>query len=67
MDLSPEEEEAVERLSYALVTKIVLGPVFGVMARARLQVFYGGRTADCAVTPREVRPETSRIESEQVI
>ena len=33
MDLSPEEEEAVERLSYSLVAKVLLGPISEAMAR----------------------------------
>jgi hypothetical protein len=33
MDLSPEEEEAVERLSYSLVVKLLLGPISEAMAR----------------------------------
>ena len=33
MDLSPEEEEAVERLSYSLVAKLLLDPISDAMAR----------------------------------
>jgi glutamyl-tRNA reductase len=33
MNLSPEEEEAVERLSYSLVAKLLLGPISEIMAR----------------------------------
>ena len=43
MDLSPEEEEAIERLSYALVAKLLLGPISEVMARAEVRVSHRGR------------------------
>ena len=33
MNLSPEEEEAVERLSYSLVVKLLLGPISEAIAR----------------------------------
>ena len=37
MNLSPEEEQAIERLSYSLVAKLFLGPISEVMARAKDQ------------------------------
>jgi glutamyl-tRNA reductase len=43
MDLSLEEEEAIERLSCALVTKLLLGPISEVMARAEVRVSHRGR------------------------
>jgi hypothetical protein len=33
MDLSPKEEESVERLSYSIVAKILTGPISEAMAR----------------------------------
>ena len=33
MDLSPEEEESVERLSHSLVAKLLLGPISEAIAR----------------------------------
>ena len=33
MDLSPEVEASVERLSYSLVAKLLLGPISEAMAR----------------------------------
>jgi len=35
MYLSPEEEQAIERLSYSLVAKLLLGPISEVVARAK--------------------------------
>jgi glutamyl-tRNA reductase len=36
MDLSPEEEEAIERLSHSLVAKLLPGPISEVMVRAEI-------------------------------
>jgi hypothetical protein len=33
MDLSADEEEAIERFSYSLVAKLLLGPISEVMGR----------------------------------
>jgi hypothetical protein len=33
MDLSADEEEAIERFSYSLVAKLLLGPICEVMGR----------------------------------
>jgi glutamyl-tRNA reductase len=33
MDLSSEEEEVIERFSYSLVAKLLIGPISKVMAR----------------------------------
>ncbi len=50
MELSPEEEEAIERLSYSLVAKLLLGPISEVMARAEIQASHRGRGVDRAVS-----------------
>ena len=46
--LSPEEEQAIDRLSYSLVAKLLLGPISEVMARAEIQVSYRGQGVDGA-------------------
>lgn len=50
INFSPEEENTVERLSYSLVTKIFLDPVFEVMVRAELQALYRRRDVDSLVS-----------------
>lgn len=40
MDLSPEEEQAIERMSYFLVANLLLGPISKVVARAEIQASY---------------------------
>lgn len=53
MDLSPEEEEDIERLGYSLVNKIVLGPISEAMACVEFRVFYGGRSVDQVLSTSE--------------
>ena len=48
--LSPEEEQAIERLSYSLVAKLLLGPISEVMARAEIQGSYRGQGVPHAVS-----------------
>ncbi len=43
VDLSPEEEEAIERLSRLLVGKVLHGPISRVMARAEVEISSGNR------------------------
>ena len=50
MDLSPEEEEAIERLSYSLVTKLLVGPISEALTRAEIQVSHKERGVDRAVS-----------------
>ena len=50
MDLSPEEEEAVERLSYSLVAKILLGPISEAIVRPKMRTFPRGRGVDRVVS-----------------
>lgn len=40
LNLSPDEEEAIERLSYSLVARLLLGPISEVMACAEPQTRY---------------------------
>ena len=53
MDLSPEEEEAIERLSHSLVAKLLLGPISEVMMRAEIRASHRGRGADREVSTSE--------------
>jgi glutamyl-tRNA reductase len=53
MDLSPEEEETIERLSQLLVAKLLLGPISEVMMRAEIRASYRGRGADREVSTSE--------------
>jgi hypothetical protein len=47
MELSPKEEEAIERLSYSLVTKLLLGPISEVvLACAGMRASHGGLGVD---------------------
>jgi glutamyl-tRNA reductase len=50
MYLSPEEEQAIERLSYSLVAKLLLGPISEVVARAGIQGSCREQGADRAVS-----------------
>jgi hypothetical protein len=43
IDLSPEEEEVIERLSRSLVDKLLHGPISTVIARAEVGISFGGR------------------------
>jgi glutamyl-tRNA reductase len=43
VDLSPEEEEAVERMSRSLVGRLLHGPISNVMARAEVEISSGDR------------------------
>ena len=53
VDLSPEEEEAIERLSHSLVAKLLLGPISEVMMRAEIRASHRGRGADREVSTSE--------------
>jgi hypothetical protein len=53
MDLSPEEEEAIERLSHLLVAKLLLGPISEVMMRAEIRGSHRGQGADREVSTSE--------------
>ena len=53
MDLSPEEEEAVKRLSYSLMAKVLLGPIFEVMTRAELRTSHRERGIERTVARSE--------------
>lgn len=67
MDLSPKEEEAIERLSYSLVARLLLGPISQVMACVEIQASYRGRGVECAVSTGEARPERQRTRKEQMV
>ena len=43
IDLSPDEEEVIERLSHSLVGKLLHGPISKVMARVEGEISFGGR------------------------
>jgi len=51
IDLSPQEEEDIERLSYSLVAKLLLGPISEAMAHVKIRVSQGegGQGGDRAV------------------
>jgi hypothetical protein len=51
VDLSPEEEEAVELMSRSLVGRLLHGPISRVMARAEAEISFKHRTS----------PETSYV------
>jgi hypothetical protein len=55
MDLSPEEEQAIERLSYSLVAKLLLGPISEVMAHTedKIRAAHRGRGVDRVVSMSE--------------
>jgi hypothetical protein len=57
MNLSPEEEEAVERLSYSLVAKILLGPISEAIAGPKIRILPRGQGVDRVVSMSEARPE----------
>lgn len=38
MDLSPEEEQGIEQLSYSLVAKLLLGPISEVMVNTSMRL-----------------------------
>ncbi len=58
MELSPEEEEAVEQLSYSLVAKLLLGPISEVVvACAGMRASHGGRGIDRTRSTGEASPE----------
>lgn len=67
MDLSPEEEEVIERLSYSLVAKLFLGPISEVMVRAEIRIFRKGHEVDRSVPINKARRERSCTRNEQVI
>ena len=50
MYLSPEEEQAIERLSYSLVAKLLLGPISEVVARTGIQSSCREQGVDRAVS-----------------
>ena len=56
MDLSPKEEEDIERLGYSLVERIVLGPISEVMVCVEIRVSQGGLGVDRALSASEAPP-----------
>jgi glutamyl-tRNA reductase len=58
INLSPEEEEAIERLSRSLVDKLLFGPSSSVMARAEAEISFGD---DEACVKREFDVENNRV------
>jgi hypothetical protein len=56
MDLSPKEEEDIERLGYSLVDSIVLGPISAAMACVEFRGSYGGLGVDRALSTSEAPP-----------
>jgi hypothetical protein len=56
MDLSPKEEEDIERLGYSLVERIVLGPISEAMVCLEIRVSQGGRGVDRALSASEAPP-----------
>ena len=67
MDLSPEEEEVIERLSYSLVTKLLLGPISEIMVRAEIRIFHKGHGVDRNVSTSKAHRERSCTRNEQMI
>ena len=67
VDLSPDEEEVIERLSRSLVGKLLHGPISKVMARAEVEISFGGRRhseAPCGLEGHGDEPprsETDRV------
>lgn len=59
MNLSPEEEESIERLSCSLVAKLLLGPISEVMVRAEIRVFHKGHDVDRSVSMNKAHRERS--------
>lgn len=57
LDLSPEEEEAIERLSYSLVAGLLLGPISEITARTKVRTSHKERSVDRAPNPNGV-PES---------
>ena len=56
VDLSPEEEEVIERLSRSLVGKLLHGPISRVMASAEVELSFGWPTkSGDIVTSRKAR------------
>jgi hypothetical protein len=41
LELSPQEEQDIERLGYSLVAKLLLGPISEVMARVEIRASQG--------------------------
>jgi hypothetical protein len=56
MDLSPKEEEDIERLGYSLVDRIVLGPISRAMVCVEVRVSQGGRGVVRALSASEAPP-----------
>ena len=62
IDLWPEEEEVIERLSRSLVGRLLHGPISKVMARAEAEISFEGRRdpeASCGLGRHGGRSESS--------
>jgi hypothetical protein len=70
IDLSPEEEEVIERLSRSLVGRLLRGPISKVMARAEAEISFEGRRdpeASCGLERHGGRAESSRPRTDHQI
>jgi len=56
VDLSPEEEEDIERLGYSLVDRIVLGPISEALVCVEIRVSHGGLGDGRALPASETPP-----------
>jgi hypothetical protein len=66
VDLSPEKEEVIERLSRSLVGELLHGPISKVMARVEGEISFGGRRgaeAPCGLEGRGDEPPMSETAS----
>jgi glutamyl-tRNA reductase len=59
VDLSPEEEEAVELMSRSLVGRLLHGPISRVMARAEVEISSADRRVPVASCGLQRRPAPS--------
>ena len=57
LNLSPEEEESVERLSYSLVARLLLGPISEAIVRPEIRTFPRGRGVDRVRSTSGAHPE----------
>ena len=65
VDLSPEKEEVIERLSRSLVGKLLHGPISKVIARAEVEISFSGRRgaeAPCGLEGHGDDPPSSEID-----
>jgi hypothetical protein len=53
MVFSPEKKQAIERLSYSLVAKLILGPISEVTVRTEICASHVERSVDRAVSTSE--------------